>query len=84
MLHSLLILGGRYYDENREQPPHAAGLGQDLMPREMEALRDWYHTDPNELLTPREVLECIVSWEGGIASAYHIKSIIGRVYSIEL
>lgn len=22
------------------------------MPQEMEALRDWYHTDPNELLTP--------------------------------
>lgn len=37
---------------------------EDLMPREIEALRDWYHTDPNELLTPSEVLECIVSWEG--------------------
>lgn len=57
---------------------------EDLMPQEMEALRDWYHTDPNELLTPSEVLECIVSWQGGIASAYHIKSIIGRVYDIEL
>ena len=57
---------------------------QELMPREAEALHDQYHTDPGELLTPGEVLECIISWEGGIASAYHIKSIISRVYGIEL
>ena len=51
---------------------------EDLLPIELEALHDWYHSDPNE------VLECIVSWNGGIASAYHIKSLIGRVYGIEL
>lgn len=84
MLHSLLIMGGRNYDENRENPRTLRDWEEDLMPQEMEALRDWYHTDPNELLTPSEVLECIVSWQGGIASAYHIKSIISRVYGIEL
>ena len=57
---------------------------EELLPSEVEALHDWYHSDPNELLTPSEVLECIVSWNGGIASAYHIKSIISRVYGIEL
>ena len=40
--------------------------------------------DPQELLTPGEVLECIVRWNGGIATAYHIKSIISRVYGVEL
>lgn len=55
-----------------------------LMPSEMEALHDNYHTNPLESLTPGEVLEAIVNWEGGIASAYHIKSIISRVYGVEL
>lgn len=51
---------------------------------EIEALHDMYHTDPNEILTPNEVLDCIVEWEGGIATGYHIRSIISRVYGIEL
>lgn len=55
-----------------------------LMPAEIEALHDTYHTDPCEALTPEEVLEIIVDWNGGIASAYHIKSIISRVYGVEL
>ena len=54
------------------------------MPSEVEALHDHYHMDPQELLTPGEVLECIVSWNGGIATAYHIKSVISRVYGVEL
>ena len=42
-------------------------------------LRDW-----EEDLMPQEMEALIVSWQGGIASAYHIKSIISRVYGIEL
>ena len=57
---------------------------EDLMPSEVEALHDHYHLDPQEVLTPGEVLECIVSWNGGIATAYHIKSVISRVYGVEL
>lgn len=66
------------------KPRTLRSWGENLLPVEMEALRDWYHSYPNEVLTPGEVLDCIVSWNGGIASAYHIKSLIGRVYGIEL
>ena len=55
-----------------------------LMPSEVQALNDLCHTNPDELLTANEVLDCIVDWEGGIASGYHIRSIISRVYGKEL
>lgn len=55
-----------------------------LMPLEVEALHDTYHTNPEEALTPDEVLDIIVEWEGGIASGYHVRSIISRVYDVEL
>ena len=55
-----------------------------LRPSEIEALHDYGHTDPEDTLTPSEVLEIIVEWNGGIATAYHIKSIISRVYGFEL
>lgn len=37
-----------------------------------------------EALTPDEVLDIIVEWNGGIASGYHVRSIISRVYGVEL
>lgn len=55
-----------------------------LMPLEIEALHDTYHTNPEEALTPDEVLDIIGEWEGGIASGYHVRSIISRVYDVEL
>ena len=55
-----------------------------LVPIEVEALHDTYHTNPEEVLTPNEVLDIIVEWNGGIASGYHIRSIISRVYGVEL
>lgn len=55
-----------------------------LMPDEVEALHDTYHTNPEEALTPDEVLDIIVEWNGGIASGYHVRSIISRVYGVEL
>ena len=57
---------------------------KDLLPSEVEALHDHYYLDPAEMLTPGEVLECIVEWNGGIATAYYIKSVISRIYGIEL
>ena len=54
------------------------------MPDEVEALHDTYHTNPEEALTPDEVLDIIVEWEGGIASGYHVRSVISRVYGVEL
>ena len=55
-----------------------------LMPLEIEALHDTYHTNPEEALTPNEVLDIIVEWNSGIASGYHVLSIISRVYGVEL
>lgn len=55
-----------------------------LMPTEIEALHDYDHTDPIKVFTPNDVLDIIGEWNGGIASGYHIRSIISRVYGIEL
>ena len=55
-----------------------------LMPLEIEALHDTCHMNPEEVLTPNEVLDIIVEWNGGIASGYHIRSIISRVCGVEL
>ncbi len=57
---------------------------EELMPIEAMALHDAYHTDPDETLTANEVLDIIVEWNGGIGSGYHIRSIISRVYGLEL
>ncbi|MEA4934763.1 MAG: hypothetical protein VB071_14440 [Lawsonibacter sp.] len=54
-----------------------------LNPSEAEALEDYGYTDPCKVLTPNEVFEIIVEWNGGIATAYHIKSIISRVYGLK-
>ena len=54
-----------------------------LMPTEMEALEDNYFK-PGQSLSPDEVFTYIVEWNGGIGSAYQIKSIISRVYGVEL
>ncbi len=55
-----------------------------LMPAEIEALHDHYYTKPEQILTPNEVLDIIVEWNGGIATGYHVRSIISRVYGVEL
>ncbi len=55
-----------------------------LMPIEVQALHDTCHTDPEEPLTSNEVLDIIVEWHGGIATGYHVRSIISRVYGKEL
>lgn len=55
-----------------------------LMPAEIEALHDTHHTNPEEALTPNEVLDIIVEWNGGIASGYETRNIISRVYGVEL
>lgn len=55
-----------------------------LMPQEVEALHDTHHINPEEILTPDEVLDIIVEWNGGIANGYQVRSIISRVYGVEL
>lgn len=55
-----------------------------LLPIEIEALHDAYHNDPCEVLSPNEVLDTIVEWKGGLGSGYEVRSLIGRVYGVEL
>lgn len=40
--------------------------------------------EPEDELTPGEVLEALIEWYGGLASAYQVKSLISRIYGIEL
>ncbi len=55
-----------------------------LLPNEIEALHDLNHVNPEEVLTPNEVLDIIVQWDGGVAEGYQIRSLISRVYGVEL
>lgn len=57
---------------------------EDLNPSEVEALHDNVSKDPNDKISANEVLDAIVDWEGGIASGYQIRSIVSRVYGVEL
>lgn len=54
-----------------------------LMPSEIEALEDYGHKAKDNICAS-DVFETIVDWNGGIATAYHIKSIVSRVYGVEL
>ena len=58
-----------------------------LLPSEVEALEDFGYTMDRygDLEISRDdVFEAIVEWNGGLATAYHIKSVIFRVYGIQL
>lgn len=58
-----------------------------LLTQEMEALEDFGYTVErygDREISRDEVFETIVEWNGGIATAYRIKSIISRVYGVEL
>lgn len=58
-----------------------------LLLQEVEALEDFGYTVErygDREISRDEVFETIVEWNGGIATAYRIKSIISRVYGVEL
>ena len=58
-----------------------------LLPMEVEALEDYGYTEDvygDHEISRNDVFEVIVDWNGGMASAYQIKSIIFRVYGILL
>lgn len=57
---------------------------EDLNLTEVEALHDNVSKDPNDRISANEVLDAIVDWEGGLASGYQVRSIISRVYGVEL
>lgn len=55
-----------------------------LFPREYEALQGIIYISPEDEMTSNEVFDAIVDYEGGLASGYEIRSIISRVYGVEL
>lgn len=55
-----------------------------LLPSEYEALNGVIYISPEDEMTSNEVLDAIVDYEGGIESGYRIRSIISRVYGVEL
>lgn len=56
--------------------------GNQLTETEMSILLEFGELDDE--LTPGEVLEILVEWFGGLATAYQVKSLISRIYGIEL
>lgn len=66
------------------EPKTLAAWREQLYPSEFEALLNYLDESRETELTPDDAFEAIVSWNGGIATAYQIKSIISRVYSVEL
>lgn len=58
-----------------------------LHPIEIMALEDFGYNEAvygEQEISRGTVFEAIVKWHGGIATAYQIKSIISRVYGLEL
>ena len=52
--------------------------------RERLILQACKHENPEEELSANEVVDMIVEWGGGIFSGYRLRSIVRRVYGIEL
>ena len=59
--------------------------GGRLTETELDAVSDitdrW---DPEDELTPGEVLDALINWYGGLATAYQVKSLVSRIYGVEL
>lgn len=55
-----------------------------LLPREYEALNGVIYIQSESELTSNEVFDAIVDHEGGLASGDEIRSIVSRVYGVEL
>lgn len=55
-----------------------------LLPSEYEALNGVIYIPPESEMTSDEVFDAIVDYKGGLASGYEIRSIISRVYGVEL
>ena len=70
--------------EVNRKPKTLERRGELLLPIEMQALQDTYHIRPTEVLTPNEVLDIVVEYKGGLGSGYEVRSLISRVYGVEL
>lgn len=56
----------------------------DLLGIEVEALSEYGYYDPYVSMSADEVFECIIDYKGGIASGFELRSLVSRVYGVEL
>ena len=40
--------------------------------------------EPNDLLTPNEVLDSVVSYHGGVATGFEIRCLVENIYGVNL
>lgn len=57
---------------------------EDLLPGESEALRENGYDPLCGPITANDVFDCIVEYKGGLSSGYEIRSLLSRVYGMEL
>ena len=58
--------------------------GNRLTETEMAALQEMGSWELDDELEPGEVLEALVEWHGGLSTAYQVKSMVSRIYGVEL
>lgn len=58
--------------------------GNRLTETEMAALQERGSWELDDELEPGEVLEALVEWHGGLFTAYQVKSMVSRIYGVEL
>lgn len=54
-----------------------------LRPKYREALEEMF-LDEREVLSPREMVDAIVSYEGGIATGYEVVCLVNEVWGFQL
>lgn len=58
--------------------------GNRLTETEVAALKEMGSWELDDELEPGEVLEALVEWYGGLSTAYQVKSMVSRIYGVEL
>ena len=57
---------------------------QDLLGSEVEALEEYGYLVSSAPISANEVLDCILDYRGGISSGWELRSLVSRVYGVEL
>ena len=58
--------------------------GNSLTEAEMAVLQEYGDYELDDEVDPGEVLETLIEWYGGLATAFQVKQLIGRIYEVEL
>ena len=58
--------------------------GNSLTEAEMTVLQEYGDYELDDEVDPGEVLETLIEWNGGLATEFQVKQLIGRIYGVEL